>query len=196
MTISTIEILGAAIGLVYVILEYRASWWLWIAGIVMSLFYIYIFAKVNCYAWALTYLYYLGANIYGIIVWKRNSDENPNLGIAHLPKKYYQILLIITLLSTLILFFILKRYTDTLIPVSEAFSTALSIVGMWLLAKKYLQHWYVWMVVNAIYAIANLWLGLYFSALLFAVYFVVSIMGLVRWRKLISHHTKGITPLA
>jgi len=181
----TIEILGATIGLVYIVLEYRASWWLWIAGIVMSLFYIYIWATVNCYAWALTYLYYLGANVYGIIVWKKNSSENSCSGISNLPKKYYPVLYSIVLLFTVLIFFVLKRYTDTLIPVSEAFSTALSVIGMWLLAKKYLQHWYVWLVVNAIYAIANLWLGLYFSALLFAVYFVVSVMGLVRWRKLV-----------
>jgi len=179
-----IELLGAIIGLVYLFLEYRASWWLWIAGMVMSLFYIYIFAKVNCYAWALTYLYYLGANIYGIVVWKKSNAEGSDSGISNLPKKYYPILASIILVLSFLIFFILKRYTDTQIPVSEAFSTALSVVGMWLLAKKYLQHWYIWLIVNAIYAIANLWLGLYFSAILFAVYFGVSVLGLVRWRKL------------
>jgi nicotinamide mononucleotide transporter len=189
MSFTSIEIIGAAIGLIYVILEYRASWWLWIAGIVMSLFYIYIWAEVNCYAWALTYLYYLGANVYGIIVWKKNSNEDSNSGISNLPKKYYPILIAITVIFTFLIFFILKRYTDTFIPVSEAFSTALSVVGMWLLANKYLQHWYVWMVVNAIYAIANFWMGLHFSALLFTVYFVVSVMGLVRWRKLVHPPT-------
>jgi len=181
---NSIELLGAIIGLAYVILEYRASWWLWIAGIVMSLFYIYIFAKVNCYAWALTYLYYLGANIYGIIIWKRNSTENSDSGISNLPKKYYSKLLALTLFLTLVIFFIIIRFTETQIPISESFSTALSVIGMWLLAKKYLQHWCVWMVVNALYAIANFRMGLYFTALLFTVYFVVSVMGFVRWRKL------------
>jgi nicotinamide mononucleotide transporter len=179
-----IEILGAIIGLIYIFLEYRASWWLWIVGMVMSLFYIYIFAKANCFAWAITYLYYLCANIYGIVVWKRNSGENSNSGISSLPKKYYSKLLTITALFTVFIFFIIIKFTETEIPISESFSTALSVIGMWLLAKKYLQHWYVWMVVNAIYAIANLWIGLYFSAFLFAVYFVVSVMGLARWRKL------------
>jgi len=183
MNISNIELIGAIIGLVYIVLEYRASWWLWIAGIVMSLFYIYIFAKVNCYAWALTYFYYLGANIYGIIVWKRNSTENPYSGISNLPKKYYPRLTAIVVLVTFFTFFILQRYTDTVIPISESFSTALSVIGMWLLAKKYLQHWCIWMMVNAIYAIANWWLGLYFSSLLFTVYFVVSILGFMRWGK-------------
>jgi nicotinamide mononucleotide transporter len=179
-----IELLGAIIGLVYVFLEYRASWWLWIAGIVMSLFYIYIWAEVHCYAWALTYLYYLGANIYGIIVWRRNSEANSSSGIAYLPKKYYPLLSALVVFLTCFFFIIIYKYTDSTIPISESLSTALGVIGMWLLAKKYLQHWYVWLVVNAIYAIANIGLGLYFSAILFAVYFVVSAMGLVRWRKL------------
>jgi nicotinamide mononucleotide transporter len=179
-----IELIAACIGLIYIFLEYRASWWLWIAGIVMSLVYIYIFAKVNCYAWSLTYLYYLGANIYGIIVWKKKSDKNSPSNISNLPQKYYPKLFAFITILTILIFFALINFTETAIPLSEAFSTALSVVGMWLLAKRYLQHWYIWMVVNAIYAIANVGLGLYFSALLFAVYFAVSIMGLVRWRKL------------
>ncbi|MCL2245775.1 MAG: nicotinamide riboside transporter PnuC [Lentimicrobiaceae bacterium] len=184
MEIPIIEILGATIGLVYIFLEYRASCWLWIAGIVMSLFYIYIWAEVNCYAWALTYLYYLGANIYGIIAWKKHSANEAESIISNLPKKKYPLLIFISLIATALMFFLLRRYTDSHIPFSEAFSTALSVVGMWLLAKKYLQHWYVWLVVNAIYAIANVWMGLYFSAFLFTVYFGVSVLGLVRWRKL------------
>ena len=179
-----LELLASLIGIVYIILEYRASWWLWIVGIIMSLFYIYIFANVNCYAWSLTYLYYLGANIYGIIVWKKNNTKDSYLGITHLPRKYYSKLLGIIVLLSLFLFFIIHRFTDSVIPVSESFSTALSIVGMWLMAKKYVQHWYVWLVVNTIYVMGNLYQELYFSAILFMVYFLVSILGLLHWRKL------------
>jgi nicotinamide mononucleotide transporter len=183
----TIELIGAIIGLLYIFLEYRASWWLWIAGIFMSLFYIYIFADAHCYAWALTYLYYLGANIYGIIAWKKNSSETSSSGISNLPKKYYLLLSALIVCFTLFFFIIIYRFTDSKIPISESFSTALSVIGMWLLAKKYLQHWHIWLVVNAIYAIANFWLGLYFSAILFAVFFIVSMLGLVRWRKLAAN---------
>jgi len=184
MNISTVELIGTIIGLVYIFLEYRASWWLWIAGIVMSLFYIYIWYQEECLAWALIYLYYLGANIYGIVAWKKNSNDISETGISNLPKKYYPILSIIIVLFTFILYFILKAYTFTRIPVSESFSTALSVIGMWLLAKKYLQHWNIWMVVNPITALGSLYLELYFSAILFAVYFVVSVLGFVHWRKL------------
>jgi nicotinamide mononucleotide transporter len=150
----------------------------------MSLFYIYIFYREDCLAWALIYLYYLCANISGIAVWKKNNNENSNSGISNLPKKHYLPLSVILVSFSLFLYFILKEYTDTRIPVCESFSTALSVIGMYLLAKKYLQHWNIWLVVNPITALGSLYLGLYFSAILFAVYFLVSILGLVRWRKL------------
>jgi nicotinamide mononucleotide transporter len=124
----------------------------------------------------------LGANIYGIVVWKKNSSDNYNSGISNLPKKYYFLLSIVVVVFTLILYYVLKEFTITRIPVSESFSTALSVVGMYLMAKKYLQHWNIWMIVNPITALGSLYLGLYFSAALFAIYFVISIMGLVRWR--------------
>jgi nicotinamide mononucleotide transporter len=117
--LNSIELFGALIGLVYIFLEYRASWWLWIAGMVMSLFYIYIFFQENCIAWALIYLYYLGANIYGMVVWKKNSGENSNSGISNLPKKYYLLLSVIVVFFTLLLYYILKEITSTQIPVSE-----------------------------------------------------------------------------
>jgi nicotinamide mononucleotide transporter len=189
-----IEILAASIGLIYGILEYRASWWLWVAGMAMSLLYIYIFAEANCYAWAATYLYYLGANVYGIIIWKKNNAADSE-GISYLPKKHYPLISALIFSLTCFFFIIIYNFTDSTIPISESLSSALSVIGMWLLAKKYVQHWYIWLVVNAIYAIANVSLGLYYSAILFAVYFVISMMGLARWRKLAFHHIKGVTPL-
>jgi nicotinamide mononucleotide transporter len=179
-----IELLGAIIGLAYIILEYCASWWLWIAGIVMALFYIYIFYNVDCYAWTLIYLYYLGANIYGIIAWKKNSGKNFETGISNLPKKYYLPLGVIIVMLLPLIFIIVLKFTDSQIPVSESVTTALSIIGMWLLAKKYLQHWNIWMIVNPITALGSFYIGLYFSGVLFTIYFVVSIMGFIRWRKL------------
>jgi len=180
----SIELLGALIGLVFIFLEYRASQWLWVAGIIMSLFYIYIWYQADCIAWALIYLYYLGANIYGIIVWLKNSEDNSGSGISNLPKKYYPILCTLVVCLSIIIYIIIYKFTETKIPVSESFSTALSVIGMWLLAKKYLQHWNVWMIVNPLTALGSLYLGLYFSAAMFTVFSVVSIMGFVRWRKL------------
>jgi len=184
MNNTIIELLGAFIGLVFIILEYRASKWLWFAGIVMSLFYIYIWYVGDCYAWALIYLYYLGANIYGVYSWKKNSSDSNESGITNLPKKHYLPLAILTVCLIPVIFVIVYFFTETKIPISESVSTALSIIGMWLLAKKYLQHWNVWLIVNPITALGSFYIGLYYSAALFTVFTVIAVMGLVRWRKL------------
>lgn len=186
MNLSPIELAGALIGLVYIFLEYKASKYLWFAGIVMSLFYIWIFADANCYAWAATYFYYLCANIYGIYCWSKKTNKEEQIEISNLPTHLFPKLLMIICLISILFFYIIELFTDSKIPVSESVSTALSIVGMWLLAKKYVQHWYVWLLVNAIYIFANLYIGLYFTAILFTIYFVVSIFGLYKWQQLVK----------
>ena len=89
-TATIIEYIGVAIGLIYLFLEYKASLWLWPVGVVMSLLYITIFYQSKFYADAGIYAYYLGANIYGLIEWKRNRksehEKVVEMPITHAPK--------------------------------------------------------------------------------------------------------------
>lgn len=181
-----IEIIGAVIGLSYIYLQYKANFWLWTAGIIMSLFYIYIFAESHLYFWAATYLYYLCADIYGIIMWKRNDqgNENPYANMKTMNKKMIiNISLIIIILSTILSIFAKKLIPESPIPVGESISTILSIVAMWLLAKKYIEQWLLWIIVNIFYAALNFSIGLYPTGILFSIYFMVAIMGYLKWRK-------------
>lgn len=181
-----IEILGAIIGLTYIFLEYRASIYLWHAGIVMSLFYIYIFGSSHCYFWAGTYLYYLFADIYGLYIWKKRRDQinSPYEGIKQLSVKLIiKIAIICALLSGLLAIFAKEIIPDSPIPIGEAISTALSIVAMWLLAHKYAEQWILWIIVNLFYAILNFQIGLYFTAILFYIYTIIATLGYLKWRK-------------
>ena len=85
-----IELVGALIGLTYLYLEYHASFWLWMVGMLMSLFYIYIFFEGKFYADMGIYMYYLGANLYGLILWRKHknqqSEKSDYQGIHHLQK--------------------------------------------------------------------------------------------------------------
>jgi len=181
-----IEILGAIIGLTYIFLEYRASIYLWYAGIVMSLFYIYIFGSSHCYFWAGTYLYYLFADIYGIFIWKKrkHQSESPYEGIKKFSLKLgIKITVICALLSGFLAIFAKKIIPDSPIPIGEAISTVLSIVAMWLLAHKYVEQWILWIIVNLFYTILNIQIGLYFTAILFGIYTIVATLGYLKWRK-------------
>ena len=191
MSIDTIfEIIGAVIGLTYLFLEYKANVWLWPVGILMSIFYVAIFFHGKFYADAAVYLYYIGANTYGLIQWTRSrkqpiegSESKQELTITHVPAKRIVPLVAITIGLWMILYGILKAVTDSPIPLGDAFTTSVSIVAMWMLAQKYLEQWMLWIVVNIVSTILYFWKGLYPTGVLFIVYVIVAILGYFRWRK-------------
>ena len=78
---------------------------------------------------------------------------------------------------------ILKTLTDSPIPLGDAFTTAASIVAMWMLAQKYLEQWLLWIVVNVVSTALYFWKGLYPTGMLFIVYVVVAVLGYFRWKK-------------
>ena len=186
-----IELIGAAIGLIYLFLEYKANVWLWPAGIVMSLFYVVIFFHGKFYADAAVYLYYIGANTYGLMKWTRSRRRNLTeegsateaLPITHVPKGQLLPLAAVTIALWGLLYWVLGTFTDSPVPLGDAFTTALSIVAMWMLAQKYLEQWLLWIVVNAVSTALYFWKGLYPTGVLFIVYVVVAVMGYFRWRR-------------
>ena len=186
-----IELIGAAIGLIYLFLEYKANVWLWPVGILMSLFYVAIFFHGKFYADAAVYLYYIGANTYGLLKWTRSRRRNLTeegsateaLSITHVPKRQLLSLAAVTIALWGLLYWVLGTFTDSPVPLGDAFTTALSIVAMWMLAQKYLEQWLLWIVVNAVSTALYFWKGLYPTGVLFIVYVVVAVMGYFRWRK-------------
>lgn len=189
-----IEIIGAVIGLTYLFLEYKANVWLWPVGILMSLFYVVIFYHGKFYADAAVYLYYIGANTYGLLKWSRSrrkglSDDSAPadaLVITHTPKRIIPKLVLAALVLWAVLYFILKQFTDSPLPAGDSFTTAFSIVAMWMLAQKYLEQWTLWVLVNVVSTILYFWKGLYPTGVLFIVYVVVAVLGYIKWKKMME----------
>jgi nicotinamide mononucleotide transporter len=182
-----IEYIGVAIGFAYLILEYKASFWLWPVGILMSLFYIVIFFQSKFYADAGIYAYYLGANLYGLVEWWRNSqktsEETIEMPITHTPKSKILPLTLIGIAIWAALWLLLSHLTDSPVPFGDSFTTALSVVAMYLLAKKHIEHWWLWVVVNLVSTGLYAWKGLYPMAGFFAFYTIIAAMGYFNWRK-------------
>ena len=182
-----IEYIGVAIGFAYLILEYKASFWLWPMGILMSLFYIVIFFQSKFYADAGIYAYYLGANLYGLVEWRRNSqktsEETIEMPITHTPKSKILPLTLIGIAIWAALWLLLSHLTDSPVPFGDSFTTALSVVAMYLLAKKHIEHWWLWVVVNLISTALYAWKGLYAMTGFFAFYTLIAAMGYFKWKK-------------
>ena len=77
----------------------------------------------------------------------------------------------------------LISFTDSTVPWADAFTTALSVVGMWMLAKKYYQQWILWIIVEPLIIITSLQAQMYATAILYVVYTVIAIMGYIKWKR-------------
>lgn len=195
-----LEILGFTVGLLYLWWEYHADWKLWIASLVMPAISMWIYFSKGIYADFAINIYYLVIAVYGYIVWTRHTrktnkaiadnDENDNnadnskLKITDIPLRMLAACVGVFLLLWVGLYLILNYLTDSTVPVPDAFTTALSIVGMWMLARKYLQQWIVWILVDAVCACLYWYKGIPLYGILYAIYTVVAFFGYRKWRRL------------
>ena len=180
-------------GVIYLWLEYRASIYLWVASIIMPAIYLYVYYNAGLYADFGINIYYLLIALYGWAAWRygfhlfgSKKKEEKELAITHTPKRVWGKLALTYIAAQCVITYILVNHTDSTVPWWDSFTTALSIVGMWMLARKYIEQWWVWLVVDAVSAWLYIYKGLYFTAVLYAVYAIISIFGYFKWRKLMQ----------
>ena len=184
-----LEIIGTLIGLVYLWLEYHANYWLWIAGLLMPLIYIFVYYDAGLYADMGISVYYVLASLYGFLYWvrRRARSVNGNLTetpIKRTPKKKIIPIVVVLILLNVVISQILIHYTDSKVPWIDGFTTALSIVAMWMLSRKYSEQWIAWIAVDVVSTILYVYKGLYFTSGLYALYAVIAYFGYMKWEKL------------
>lgn len=187
-----IEITGTTVGLIYLWLEYRASIYLWVASVVMPAIYLYIYYNAGLYADFGINIYYLLIALYGWFAWRYgfrlsgNNKKPQELTITHTPKRVWAKLLLTYLATQAGIYIILTLFTDSTVPVWDSFTTSLSIVGMWMLARKYIEQWWVWLVVDAASTGLYIHKELYFTAALYALYAIISVFGYYKWKSMMQ----------
>ena len=183
-----LEILGTLVGLIYLWLEYRASIYLWIASVIMPAIYIFVYYEAGLYADFAINIYYLGAAVYGWLVWRYapKPKEQKELPITKMPQRHWLKASVVFLIAQFLIAWLLINFTDSDVPWWDAFTTALSIIGMWMLARKYLEQWWVWIVVDVVCVGLYLYKGLYFTSGLYALYSVIAVFGWLNWKRLMK----------
>ena len=179
-----IEIVGAILSLIYLYLSIKQKLSLWFFGIISSLFYIVIFFQTKFYADMSLQFYYVVISIYGWINWKHGDDvAGKEMPAAQLTKRLFVNLCIATGLIYIIYYFILSRFTDSTIPKADSIVGALSIVGTWMLARKLIENWIVWIVADGLCVGLYFYKGLYPTAILFIIYTLMAAVGYWEWKK-------------
>ena len=182
-----LEIIGTAIGVVYLILEYRASAWLWVASIAMPAIYLAVYYQAGLYADFGISVYYIIASVYGLVCWLRgHSDDGADVPVTHTPRSVYAPLTAVFVAVFVMIGLILSRFTDSTVPWADAFTTALSIVAMWMLARKYLEQWLVWIAADVACSVLYAYKDLWFTSALYLAYAVIAVMGYRKWKQLMN----------
>lgn len=184
-----LEIVGTIIGLIYLYYEYKAHRLLWVMGIIMPAVSVAVYYNAGLYADMGINIYYIIAGIYGFVVWsyKNKRRRTVELPISHAPLSYYIPILLITMVLWAAIYFLLAHYTDSNVPTWDALTTAISVTAMWMLARKYVEQWWLWIVVDVISVGLYIYKGIYLYAALYALYVVVAVMGYKNWIKLMNN---------
>ena len=204
-----LDIVTTVLGLAYILLEYRASVWMWLVGFLMQSLGIVLYYQKGLYADCGMEFYYLAVTIYGWWRWKAspspseggdvqlpvasssNQTTPPSEGlgeacgaIRHFPRHLILPWLCIIGVVWGVIYWLLVTYTNSTVPLADSFTTALSIIGIWALAHKFLEQWFIWIAVDVVTSVLYFYKDIPFKAGLYALYVVIAIFGYRKWRKL------------
>lgn len=182
---NTLDIIGAIIGLLYVVSEYRADRWFWPLSLLMSVFYAVIDFSAHYYANGSICVYNFIMSVYGILVWRgivqsKSRGERP---IGSCPRRYWPWLILAAGVLTVVLAMILGLLNESQQPWIDGLTSAISVVGMFMVSQKWWQQWICWMVVNPLMVYLFFVSGNYASAVLYVVFCVFCVLGVIRWKK-------------
>lgn len=188
-----IEILGVSTGAACVLLAVRENIWNWPIGILNNIVYFLVFWRSKLYADACLQIFYFLISIYGWWKWLHKDESRHELAVGRITRRWsYAIYAAVTALSACVLYFVLHRYSDSNVPLGDGITTALSLTAQYMLSRKLIENWVVWIVADVLYIGLYCYKSLYLTALLYAVFIVMCVMGYTRWKK-----SLGVTsPLA
>ena len=186
-----LDIVTTVLGLAYILLEYKASVWMWLVGFLMQALGIVLYYQKGLYADCGMEFYYLAVTIYGYWKWihgtSSNAAESGELKIRHFPSRLVLPWTLLILGVWGIMYWFLNTFTDSTVPMLDSFTTALSIVGIWALAHKYLEQWFIWIVVDMFTCGLYFYKDIPFKASLYALYVVIAIFGYFKWQKMMRN---------
>ena len=184
-----LDIFTTVLGLLYIWLEYKAHIALWLVGIIMPALDIYLYYSHGLYGDAGMAAYYTVAAIYGYAVWKfgkkKGQGEGEEMPITHMPRRLYLPTLLAFAAIWAATYFVLVTWTNSTVPLQDSFTNALSFIGLWALARKYVEQWLCWIVVDVICTYLYVVKGIPYKAFLYGLYVVIAIMGYFKWKRMI-----------
>lgn len=175
------EISGTFFALLGVYFTAQKKIWCWPLSIMGVLIYAYIFFQSKLYADAGLQIIYFFLSVYGWMYWEKTFNAKD---FNYQQMTFSQHLATFGIAGSFgfFLYFVLKNYTDSDIAFFDAFTTSFSLVASYWMAKKYLQHWLYWIVIDIVYTGIYLYKNLYVTTLQYFIFFILALYGYICWK--------------
>lgn len=178
-----VEWIAVACGLINVALIIRRSVWNFPFGFAMVTLYFFIFRDYRLYSDAALQIYFFAIQIYGVWNWLQNQGGDGRVVVEPLPRARFASYLALTALAWIGIAALMARFTDAAAPWQDAAVAALSVLAQFLLARRHLESWLIWIAVDLL-AIQLIWSrDLIPTAALYTLFLAMAVTGFLQWRR-------------
>jgi nicotinamide mononucleotide transporter len=178
-----VEIVAAVFGVISVFLSVRQNIWSWPTAIVNVGLYIFVFFASKLYADTGLQVVYVVLNAYGWYHWLYGGKNRTELPVSRTSPRLGAFLVGLGLAGTVFLGTLLARTTDAALPYMDAMTTSTSLVAQWMMTRKLLENWIIWVAVDVVYIGMYIYKSLYVTAVLYLIFLILSAMGYFQWKE-------------
>jgi len=180
---SAAEAVAAALGLAYLLLAVRRNLLCWLCAFVSTAIYLVLFARAALYMQSLLQVFYLVMAVYGFIEWRKGRSAAGEVLIRSWGGREHIVAAVLIAVATVLNGWLLAGHTDAAAPYTDSFVTWSSVVTTWMVARRVIENWLYWLVVDAVAAWLYFSQGLLVTTLLFVIYLYIVVRGYLAWRR-------------
>ncbi len=180
---SSWEIVAALMGVAYILLAAKESKWCWLFAFFSTLIYTVLFWDGQLPMQALLNFYYMGMAIYGFWLWRNRGAQTNAIMISRWRWRQHSIFVVVGVMLSSMVGYYLQKNGHSQSPMLDAYTTVFSVLNTWLIAKKVLENWLYWVVIDVAATVLYFQTGYYATMLLFVLNTLMAIAGYVAWVK-------------
>jgi nicotinamide mononucleotide transporter len=181
--LAPLEVIAVVAAIAYLLLAIRQNIWCWLGAAISTAIYVYLFFGARLYMESALNLFYFAMAIYGWSVWYFGRTGDEELPVSVWGRRVHGIAIMSIVAASIVSGYLLARYSDAVYPYIDSLTTWGAIWATFLVARKVLENWWYWLVIDAASVVIYWSRDLQLTALLFVVYVVMIPFGLIAWRR-------------
>jgi nicotinamide mononucleotide transporter len=186
------EVAAVALAIAYLMLAIRQSIWCWICAGISTAIYVYLFVVAKLYMESFLNAFYFAMAVYGWVAWQKGGQRASSLPVSRWPVRIHLVALTSILAIAMSCGFILQAYTDAALPYIDSLTTVAAMWATFLVARKVLENWWYWLVIDAASVVIYWSRDLQLTSLLFVLYLVMIPFGWLSWRRSMNANAQGV----